>query len=122
MNLLLIHHDTDDREMYADYLRLEGFAVTEVSTTDEAIRFVADADIVISGLMVQGSMGCVDLIASIRRTSEKPVVVVTACTMGEGPAQAEAAGANAVLFKPCLPSELAAEIRSVLGDRPGSPA
>jgi DNA-binding response OmpR family regulator len=40
MSLLLVHTDSDDREMYAEYLRDEGFTVQEIATTDDALPLV----------------------------------------------------------------------------------
>lgn len=116
-SVLLIHANTDDREMYAEYLTAHGFRVTEAGTTDAALSLIQTADTVITGLLVPGSFDGVELIARIRRdprTAEKVIVVVTACTFSHQLERARRAGANVVLMKPCLPAVLLGELRRLL--------
>jgi CheY-like chemotaxis protein len=112
MSLLLVHTESDDREMYADYLRSEGFDVQEVATTDGALQLLPQATVVITGLLLPGSIDPVDLIAHVRQEwSSTPVIVLTACADKNRLDKARVAGAEAVLLKPCLPDAL---LRSVL--------
>jgi two-component system OmpR family response regulator len=116
-SLLLIHANTDDREMYAEYLSAQGFRVTEAGTTDAAMSLISMADAIITGLLVPGSFDGVELIARIRRdpvTATKAVVVVTACTFSHQLERARRAGANMVLLKPCLPGVLCDELQRLL--------
>ena len=115
--LLLVHANSDDREMYAEYLTTEGFRVITANTTDGALPLIGRADVVITGLLVPGSFDGVDLIDRVRRnprTAGKPVIVVTATTYSHQLERARRAGANVILLKPCLPNVLAAEVRQVL--------
>lgn len=121
-SLLLVHANSDDREMYAEFLASEGFPTSQASTTDEALPLLASADLVITGLLVPGSFDAVELIRWIRRNPQmaaKPVVVVTACTLSHQLERARRAGATTVLLKPCLPNVLVAEVRRVL-DQPNA--
>jgi two-component system, cell cycle response regulator DivK len=112
ISLLLIHADSDDREMYADYLRREGFDVQEAGTTDEALPLLPQATAVVTGLLMPGSVDPVDLITRVRQEwSSTPVIVLTACADKNRLDKARVAGADAVLLKPCLPDAL---LRSVL--------
>jgi|SRR5688500_13706053 CheY-like chemotaxis protein len=116
-SLLLIHADSDDREMYAEYLSAQGFRVTEAGTTDAAMSLIPMADAVITGLLVPGSFDGVELIARVRRdpvTADKAIVVVTACTFSHQVERARRAGANIVLLKPCLPGVLCDELQRLL--------
>jgi CheY-like chemotaxis protein len=116
-SLLLVHANTDDREMYAEYLSVQGFRVTQAETTDAALLLIPGADAVITGLLVPGSFDGVELIVRIRRdaqTSEKPIIVVTASTFSHQVERARRAGANVVLMKPCLPVTLLGEVRRFL--------
>jgi DNA-binding response OmpR family regulator len=106
LSLLLVHADTDDRAMYAEYLRREGFDVHEAGTTDSALPLVPDATAVVTGLLVPGSIDAVEFIARVRRESSTPIVVLTAETSRERVEQARTAGADVVLLKPCLPETL----------------
>ena len=115
--LLLVHANSDDREMYAEYLSAHGFRVTEAGTTDAAFPLILRAGAIITGLLVPGSFDGVELITRIRQdpaTAEKPIVVVTACTFSHQLERARRAGANAVLLKPCLPGVLLEELHRLL--------
>lgn len=113
--ILFVHTDSDDREMYSEYLRLHGLDVTEVGTTDGALPLVEKADAVVTGLLVRGTMDSVDFIALVRqRRAAMPIVVVTACMFDGRVGRAERAGADAVLLKPCLPDTLLAAVRAAM--------
>lgn len=106
LSLLLVHTDSDDRAMYAEYLRREGFEVQETGTTDGALPLLPHKTAVVTGLLVPGSIGAVEFIGRVRREWSTAVVVVTADSSPDHLAQARAAGAGAVLLKPCLPETL----------------
>ena len=111
-SLLFVHNDSDDRAMYAEFLRGQGFDVREVGTTDAALPLTLGIDLVITGLMVSGTL---DPLEFIRRTRAEqrdiPIVVVTAIAYPESLTKAYDAGANAVLVKPCLPDVLLEEVK-----------
>ena len=112
--ILLVHADTDDREMYAEYLRMAGFDVVEASSTDLATAFVETCDLLVTGLMVPGKLDPIELIAGAtagRWGKSVPAVVVTACVVHARHCQATQAGATAVLLKPCPPGDLLATVR-----------
>ena len=112
ISLLLIHADSDDREMYADYLRREGFDVQETGSTDGALPLLPQATAVVTGLLMPGSVDPIDLITRVRQEwSSTPVIVLTACADKDRLDKARVAGADVVLLKPCLPDTL---LRSVL--------
>ena len=92
--------------MYAEYLRREGFEVQEAGTTDGALPLVPDKTAVVTGLLVPGSIDTVEFIGRVRREWSTAVIVVTADSSPEHLEQARAAGAGAVLLKPCLPETL----------------
>ena len=107
ISLLLVHTESDDREMYAEYLRQEGFDVQEAGTTDSALPLVPGATAVITGLLMPGSVDPVELIHRVRHGwSSTPVVVLTACMDTDRIDRARVAGADVVLLKPCLPDTL----------------
>jgi CheY-like chemotaxis protein len=116
-SVLIIHANSDDREMYAEYLSAQGCRVTEAGTTDGAMSLIPMADAVITGLLVPGSFDGVELITRMRRdpaTAGKAIVVVTACTFSHQLERARRAGANVVLVKPCLPGVLFGELQRLL--------
>ena len=119
--VLIAHADTDDREMYAEYLRMAGYDVVEASSTDLAMAFVATSDVLVTGLTVPGSVDAVELIAGAtggRWGRVVPALVVTACVVHARHCQAKQAGAGIVLLKPCPPSDLLIAIRASLRQEP----
>ena len=101
--------------MYAEYLRAEGFEVQEAGTTDSALVLVPHATAVITGLLMPGSVDPVELITRMRNEwSSTPVVVLTACGDMARVDRARAAGADAVLLKPCLPETLLSAITDAI--------
>ena len=123
LSLLLVHTDSDDRAMYAEYLRREGFDVHEAGTTDSALALIPEAMAVITGLLVPGSIGAVEFIGRVRReSSATAIVVVTADAASEHGEQARAAGADVVLLKPCLPETLLDSVIETIDARDVHPA
>ena len=114
-SLLLVHNDSDDRAMYAEYLRGQGFEVREVSTTDDALALTSGAHLLITGLMVAGTLDPLDFIRRTRaEQSNLPIVVVTASAYPDSLTRAYDAGANTVLMKPCLPDTLLQEVKRII--------
>lgn len=65
-SVLFVHASTDDRAMYAEYLRAHQVTVVEVSTTDAALWQLPYVDAVITGLMVPGTLDAFELIRQVR--------------------------------------------------------
>ena len=111
LSLLLVHTDSDDRAMYAEYLRGQGFEVQVAATTDSALELVPHVTAVITGLQVPGSIDPIEFITRVRRNSiATPIIVVTSDGQAERLERARAAGADQVLQKPCLPDALLEEV------------
>ena len=101
--------------MYAEYLRAHGFRVHEAATTDAALVVLDSCDLVITGLMVPGSIDGVELIARIRaKRSTFPIIVVTACGVPTIQEKARTAGCDDLLMKPCFPERLLESVRRLL--------
>jgi len=106
--------------MYAEYLRLFGFRVIEIGETSAAQALAITADVIVTGLRVAGPFDGIELIRRLRaddRTTDRPIVVLTACAWDADREAAEQAGCAAFLAKPCLPERLLGEIRRVLRKR-----
>ena len=115
--ILVVHPASDDRAMYAEYLKAHGYGVVSASTTHAAVPLIASADLLITELKVSGSMNAVTLIAGAKRGEwgrRIPVIVVTASILGELHDAARAAGADRVLLKPYFPRDLLNEVEAVL--------
>lgn len=115
---LLADHDADTRLMYGSYLRQLGFEIEEAEDGREALaKAVSRRPAVLVTETRLPGIGGVELCQLLRAdaiTRSIAVVVVTADAISRNAELAEAAGADAVLFKPCLPDHLADEIRRVL--------
>lgn len=93
--------------MYAEYLRAHGFRVHEAGTTDDALDVFDTCDLLITGLLVPGSIDGVELIERVRVThSAVPIIVVTACVLQATQQAARTAGCDELLTKPCFPERL----------------
>jgi cyclic di-GMP phosphodiesterase len=116
-SILLVEPPENDRPLYAEYLRDNGFSVTEVDSTDAGLSAAQAADLVITGVRVAGSFDGIELVRRLRgddRTKNKPLIVLTACEFEPDQSRAFAAGCDVFLPKPCLPDLLLAEARRLI--------
>ena len=114
VRVLLAYADTDDRSMYADYLREHAMEVTEVPSTDTGLALAHLHHILITGLNVPGTVEATELISRFRALGDdRGIVVVTASSRACQHEAAWQAGCDRLLLKPCLPSELLDAVRCV---------
>jgi DNA-binding response OmpR family regulator len=105
--------------MYAEYLCAHRFRVHETATTDGALALIDKCDLVITGLLVPGSIDGVELIARIRaERSALPIIVVTACVLLTIQNAARTAGCDELLMKPCFPEDLLESVWRLLNTPP----
>ena len=117
--LVLVVDDHDDtREMYVQSLGLFGFeaigAADGQQACDRAWEF--HPDIVVTDLTLRGADGW-QLIRDLQRdarTRDIPVVLLTGHATPSLRERAAREGCAGFLMKPCLPDELATEIRNLL--------
>jgi CheY-like chemotaxis protein len=115
--VLLVQADTDNREMYTEYLRYQGFLPVPVSTARDGLTVAPQVDIIVTGLLLPGDMDGVELVARLKRderTKRIPVIVLTACVWTSDRERAVEAGCNVFLPKPCLPDDLLRNVRRLL--------
>jgi two-component system cell cycle response regulator DivK len=113
LTVLLVESAQDDREMYAEYLRVSGLRPVEVGDTADAIRRAARADVIVTGIRVAGPFDGIELVRRLRMTPTtrlKPIIVLTACALDRDRRAAEGAGCDVYLTKPCLPDDLLREV------------
>ncbi len=117
--LVLVVEDYEDaREMYAAYLRLDGFRVEEAGDGAEAVRLaVALAP---DAIVMDLSLPVVDGFETIRRLRAEPGThgIPIVALSGFAPAKTDDAGWDAFVAKPCMPHELIGAVRSVLAGGP----
>lgn len=117
--LVLVVDDHDDtRELYVQGLVAFGFEAIAAADSEQAYRRAWDShpDIVVTDLTLRGGDGW-QLIQNLRRaarTREIPVVLLTGHAEPSLRERAEHEGCAGFFVKPCLPDELATELRHVL--------
>jgi two-component system, cell cycle response regulator DivK len=116
--VLLVQPSRDDGlEMYAEFLRYHGLAPITVSNVRNALMLAAEADIIVTGIILDDPIDGVELVSRLRHddsTMHKPIIVLSACAYRRDRVRAEDAGCDVFLPKPCLPSDLLREVRRLL--------
>jgi DNA-binding response OmpR family regulator len=113
--LLVVDDDPEVRGMLSRLLEVEGYKVTEAMTGAEAIGSLSSGqpDLVILDVMLTTEDGF-DVLAAIRRTSDVPVILVTAKGHESDRVLGLKLGADDYVVKPFSPAELAARVGTVL--------
>ncbi len=113
--ILAVEDDERIRSAVKLALEDEGWTVEEAGTGEHALeRFGAEpTDVVLIDIMLPGIDGF-ELCRSIRRTSDVPIVMVTARDDTHDVVAGLEAGADDYLTKPFAPKELSARIRALL--------
>ena len=117
MGTRILAVEDDERIRTAVKLALEdeGWSVTEAATGEDALQHFQQepADVVLIDIMLPGIDGF-EVCRSIRRTSDVPIVMVTARADTHDVVAGLEAGADDYLTKPFAPKELSARIRALL--------
>jgi DNA-binding response OmpR family regulator len=113
--VLVVDDEPTIREVVTRYLEREGFIVDAAATGTEAMSLVGERppDLVVLDLMLPGITG-IEVLAGIRRTSDIPIILLTARSDEVDRVAGLELGADDYVVKPFSPRELAARVRSVL--------
>lgn len=116
--VLLIDDHEDSAAMYAIGLLAMGFQPVTAATAEDGFDWACrlQPDVIVAAMSPADTSG-VDLTRRLRgdaRTRGARIIVLSGDTFGGAQDQAEAAGCDRFLVKPCLPDVLALEIRDVL--------
>lgn len=113
--VLVVDDERRIRTMLRAYLTDGGYEVIEAALGDEAIRKLTSTpvDLVLLDLGLP-DMGGLDVLATIRATSDVPVIVVTARAEELDKLTGLEAGADDYVTKPFSPREVVARVNTVL--------
>jgi two-component system, cell cycle response regulator DivK len=116
--VLIVDDDDDTRELYVQALGVLGFDAIDAADCEQAGRRACDSspDIIVTDLTLRGNDGwqLIDELKSDARTRDIPVVLLTGDAQSTSRDRAARAGCAAYVVKPCLPDELAAQLRQLL--------
>lgn len=117
--VLLVDDFLDAREMYESYLEHAGFIVLTAHDAAAALGIARTEypDIILMDAGLPGMSGwdAVRILKADARLLHIPVLMLTGHVLEESRQEAERAGADGFISKPCLPDDLVAEIRHALG-------
>jgi len=115
IRILAVEDDERIRTAVRFALEDEGWEVTEADSGEAALEAFGsgDTDVVLIDIMLPGIDGF-ELCRSIRRSSDVPIVMVTARDDTHDVVAGLEAGADDYLTKPFAPKELSARIRALL--------
>jgi two-component system, cell cycle response regulator DivK len=119
-SVLLVADSADEREMYAEHFRRQGFCTLQASTVPDALRLASELRpaVVVTDVRLAGPETGVDLAARLKsdeQTREMPVVILTGCVFPRDRETAMQAGCDLFVPKPCLPDELSTAVTSIIG-------
>ena len=122
-HILVVDDDTRLRELLRRYLAEQGFLVTAAGDAAEARSKLASMtfDLIVLDVMMPGESG-LEFTSSFRRSSDIPILMLTAMGEPEDRIGGLERGADDYLSKPFEPRELVARIRSILRRVPQEPS
>jgi two-component system, cell cycle response regulator DivK len=117
--VLIVEDYQDAREMYAAYLQFSGYRVAEATNGLEALEQARTLrpDIILMDLALPKMDGweATKRLKADEQTRSIPVVALTGHALAGHAEGAREAGCDAFVTKPCLPDDLIAEIKRILG-------
>lgn len=119
VTVLVVDDYADARNVWAEYLHLAGFDVLTAADGPEALAAVESnpPDVILLDLEMPGLSG-LDVAAQLKASPETrhiPLIATTGHSLATHGDAAARAGFARVLVKPCLPDEVIAEIRRLVG-------
>jgi two-component system, cell cycle response regulator DivK len=121
-SVLVVDDLRDMRELYKEFLDLNGFQVVQAANGIEALsvaQSVRPAAIVMDLEMpAMGGSEATRALKQDERTKSIPIIVLTGSSRESQLSEAKAAGCAALLRKPCMPEVLLEAIRHVLRGEP----
>ena len=119
--VLIVDDHQDSLAMYAFGLLAMGFQPLTADTAEEAFARACDIrpSVVVTDVALSGTSG-LDLIRRLRddtRTQDTAIILLTGQASASVQQEADEAGCDRFLTKPCMPDTLAVAIRDLLESR-----
>jgi CheY-like chemotaxis protein len=117
--LVLLAEDFEDaRDLYKDYLEFSGFTVETANNgreaIDRAVSLQPDVILMDASMPVLDGWQATRALKNDPRTSNIPVLALTAHAFDDAKQEAREAGCDGFITKPCLPDDLVVEVRATL--------
>lgn len=116
--VLIVDDYQDAREMYAEYLEFSGFRVAQarngLEAVEQALALRPDVILMDLSLPVMDGWEATRRLKGDARTRGIPVVALTGHALDGHSREAQEAGCEAYVTKPCLPDALLREVQRVL--------
>ncbi|RKG66391.1 response regulator [Corallococcus sp. CA054B] len=124
--VLVVDDYQDAREMYAEYLEFSGFRVAEAKNgqeaLDKAFELVPDVILMDLSLPVMDGWEATRRLKGDSRTKAIPVVALTGHALKGHSEDANEAGCDAYVTKPCLPDALVDQVKKMIARREAASA
>ena len=116
--VLIVDDFEDNREMYTQFLRFNGYRVAEAVDGHDALSKAGSLhpDLIVMDLSLPGLDGweATRRLKADPATRDIPVIALTGHALAGHEEGARGAGCDAFVTKPCIPADLETEIRRVL--------
>ncbi len=121
-DILVVDDDKRLAQLIRRYLGDNGFRVTVAASAEEAKGLLSTLafDLLVLDVMMPGLSG-VEMTRELRRTSDVPILLLTAMSEPENRISGLESGADDYLTKPFEPRELVLRLNSILRRRPKAP-
>ena len=77
--MLLVQQNSDDREMYAEFLRYRRFRPIIALTMSEALTLAPTVDVIVTGITLPGGAHGLDFIEQVRRQPDATTIPISSC-------------------------------------------
>jgi two-component system, cell cycle response regulator DivK len=120
--VLLVEDSEDTRDIYGTMLQHHGYRVLEAASGEDGIRMAKSElpDIIVMNLSLPEVDG-ISAAHTLKRDAQTGRIPIIACTgfvVEDGGDQAEDAGCDSYLEKPCEPTRILEEVQRFIGPAP----
>lgn len=117
--VLVVEDDTDTRTIWSTILQHNGYRVLEAADGSEGVTSAREhrPDLIVMNLAMPrlDGLSCTTLLRRDPTTMEIPIIACTGFIREEGEDDAEDAGCDGYLEKPCEPTRLLEEVERFIG-------